>query len=128
METQKPALRFSIQPPGLFYLVACGLLNFDFERGEFQTFEAEVQKWSDDPAFIDMLFVDRKKLKDDLQKNIAEVIAKVMKQWDDENYSRMLEATWGWHIFYLSFVANSLCVTFKPSNLQIPCCIQLLRV
>lgn len=56
MDTPKPALRSSIQPPGLFYLVACGLLNFDFERGDLQTFEAEVQKWSDDPAFMDRLF------------------------------------------------------------------------
>ena len=56
MDTPKPVLRSSIQPPGLFHLVACGLINFDFERGELQTFEAEVQKWSEDLAFKDRLF------------------------------------------------------------------------
>lgn len=39
MDTQKPTLK-----PDLFYLIACCLLNFDFERGEFQAFEAEVHK------------------------------------------------------------------------------------
>jgi len=56
MDTPKPVPKPSIQPPGLFYLVACGLINFDFERGELQTFEAEVQKWSEDLAFKDRLF------------------------------------------------------------------------
>jgi hypothetical protein len=36
--------------------MACGLLNFDLKRGEFQTFEVEIQKWSDNSAFIDKLF------------------------------------------------------------------------
>jgi hypothetical protein len=44
MDTQKPTLRFPIQPHDLFYLIARGLLNFDFEHDEFQTFEAEIQK------------------------------------------------------------------------------------
>jgi hypothetical protein len=57
MDTPKPVLRSSIQPPGLFYLVACGLINFDFKRGELQTFEAEVQKWSEGLAFKNKLFV-----------------------------------------------------------------------
>ena len=38
-----------------------------------------------------------------------------MKQWDDEHYPRLLEATWGWHHFYSSFVANPLCTNFKPT-------------
>ena len=57
----------------------------------------------------------RKLWEEDRQRKIAEVIAKAMKQWDDENYSRLLEATWGWHPFYLSFVANPLCATLRPS-------------
>ena len=38
-----------------------------------------------------------------------------MKQWDDEHYPSLLEATWGWHPFYLSFVANPLCSSFRPA-------------
>ena len=44
MENPKPTLRPPIQPPGLFHLMACGLLTFDLERGEFQAFEDKVQK------------------------------------------------------------------------------------
>jgi hypothetical protein len=35
----------------------------------------------------------RKLWEEDRQRKIAEIIAKAMKQWDDENYSRLLEAT-----------------------------------
>lgn len=56
MDNPKPTLKPPIQPPGLFYLVPCGLLTFDLERDEFQAFEEQVQKWNNDPAFTDMLF------------------------------------------------------------------------
>ena len=56
MDTPKPALRPPIQPPGLFYLMPCGLLRFDLECGEFQAFQDEVQKWQADPAFMDRFF------------------------------------------------------------------------
>ena len=52
MDTPKPSLRPPIQPPGLFYLMACGLLTFDLECGEFQAFQAEVDKWQTDPLFM----------------------------------------------------------------------------
>ena len=38
-----------------------------------------------------------------------------MKQWDDEHYPRLLEATWGWHPFYASFVSNPFSAKFRPS-------------
>ena len=44
MDNPKPTMRPPIQPPGLFHLMACGLLTFDLERGEFRAFEDEVQK------------------------------------------------------------------------------------
>jgi hypothetical protein len=56
MENPKPALRPPIQPPGLFHLMACGLLKFDFEFGEFHAFQEEVTKWQNDPSFMDRLF------------------------------------------------------------------------
>ena len=55
MDTPKPALRPPIQPPGLFYLMPCGLLKFDLECGEFEAFQHEVQKWQNDPSFMDRL-------------------------------------------------------------------------
>ena len=56
MDYPKPALRPPIQPPGLFHLMACGLLNFDLECGEFHAFEEEVEKWQKDPSFMDRLW------------------------------------------------------------------------
>ena len=56
MDTPKPPLRPPIQPPGLFYLMSCGLLAFDLEGGKYVDFEAEVQQWKDGPAFMDRLF------------------------------------------------------------------------
>ena len=56
MDTPKPALRPPIQPPGLYFLIACGLLNLDLEFGEFQGFEGEVNKWVKDPHFLDRLY------------------------------------------------------------------------
>ena len=56
MDTPKPALRPTIQPPGFFHLIPCGLLKCDLEYGEFQEFQDEVQKWQNDPACMDMLF------------------------------------------------------------------------
>ena len=38
-----------------------------------------------------------------------------MKHWDEDHYPRLLEASWGWHLFYLSFVANPLCSSFRPA-------------
>ena len=52
----KPSLRPPIQPPGLFHLMACGLLNFDLDGGEFQAFQAEVEKWQKEPSFMVQLF------------------------------------------------------------------------
>ena len=56
MDNRKSMLKLPIQPPGLFYLVPCGLLTFDLKRDEFQAFEKQVQKWNNDPAFTDRLF------------------------------------------------------------------------
>ena len=36
-----------------------------------------------------------------------------MKRWDDDNYLRMLQVTWSWHLFYPSFVNNLICIIFK---------------
>ena len=46
---------------------------------------------------------------------INDTIARVMREWDDEHYPRLLEATWGWHPFYVSFISNPLNATFRPS-------------
>ena len=56
MDVPKPALRPPIQPPGLFYLLPCGLLTFDLECGEFHAFEEEVANLKNDPAFMDRVF------------------------------------------------------------------------
>ena len=56
MDTTKPALRPPIQPPGLFFLIACGLLKLDLEFGDFQGFQGEVDKWVNDPHFLDRLY------------------------------------------------------------------------
>ena len=56
MDYPKPALRPPIQPPGLYHLMACGLFNFDLEGGDFHAFEEEVEKWQQDPSFLDRLW------------------------------------------------------------------------
>ena len=53
MEIPKPVLKPPLQPPGMFYLLACGLLTFDLENGEFHEFQELVHKWRNDPCFID---------------------------------------------------------------------------
>jgi hypothetical protein len=57
----------------------------------------------------------RKKWDEDRKAKISNAIAKAMKQWDDEHYPRLLEATWGSHPFYVSFVSNPLSLHFRPS-------------
>jgi hypothetical protein len=56
MDTPKPQLRPPIQPPGLFYLMACGLLKFDLECGDMLGFLELVQSWQNDPSFMDRLW------------------------------------------------------------------------
>ena len=56
----------------------------------------------------------RKQWEEDRQAKVSEAIARAMKGWDDEHYPRLLQATWGWHPFYSSFVANPACVDFTP--------------
>ena len=56
MDFPKPVLRPPIQPPGLFYLMACGLLKFDLECGELHEFQQVVNNWQNDPHFIDWLW------------------------------------------------------------------------
>ena len=51
MDTPKPALRPPIQPPGLYYLMQCGLLKFDAKCSEFPAFQEELEAWKNDPAF-----------------------------------------------------------------------------
>lgn len=55
MDRPKPPLRPPMQPPGLFYLLQCGLLKFDLDNGEFQDFEEEVHNWKNSPSFMDRL-------------------------------------------------------------------------
>jgi hypothetical protein len=55
MDTPKPPLRPPVQPPGLFHLLPCGLLNFDLECGSFSDFQQEVDNWKNDPTFMDRL-------------------------------------------------------------------------
>ena len=57
----------------------------------------------------------RKQWEDNRQKKVSAAIAKAMKDWDDEHYPRLLQATWGWHPFYSSFLANPVCVKFIPT-------------
>jgi len=56
----------------------------------------------------------RKQWDEDRQTKVAEAIAVAMKEWDDQHYPRLLQATWGWHPFYVAFVANLMCVDFRP--------------
>ena len=59
----------------------------------------------------------RKQWDDDRNAKISDAIAKAMKQWDDEHYPRLLQATWGWHPFYVTFVSNPLSLQFRPPYL-----------
>ena len=56
MDTPKPSLRPPIQPPGLFHLLACGLMAFDLEHGKFEDFENQVKEWKNHPTFKDRLW------------------------------------------------------------------------
>ena len=56
MDIPKPPLMPPIQAPGLFHLLPCGLLKGDLECGDFQAFQDEVDKWRNDPSFLDRLF------------------------------------------------------------------------
>ena len=57
----------------------------------------------------------RKQWDEDRLARINDTISRVMREWDDEHYPRLLEATWGWHPFYVSFISNPLNATFRPS-------------
>jgi hypothetical protein len=41
------------------------------------------------------LMKERKQWEDNRQKKVTDAIAKAMKQWDDEHYPCLLQATWG---------------------------------
>jgi hypothetical protein len=56
MDIPKPPLRAPLQPPGLYYLLPCGLLKFDEKCGDVQTFEEEVHNWKIVPSFLDRLY------------------------------------------------------------------------
>ena len=56
MDIPKPPLRPPIEPPGLYHLMQCGLLNFDLDFGDFDNFQEEVEGWKKDPGFMDRLF------------------------------------------------------------------------
>ena len=56
----------------------------------------------------------RKQWDDDRHAKVTAAIATAMTQWDEEHYPKLLQATWGWHPFYPSFVANPLCTTARP--------------
>ena len=56
MDNPKPPLRPTIQPPGLYHLIACGLLTIDVEHGKFEDFQQQVQEWKTQPTFKDRLF------------------------------------------------------------------------
>jgi hypothetical protein len=80
----------------------------DIEIGDLITYVKHVFLMRD-------LKKERKEWEDNRQKKVTDAIARAMKQWDDEHYPRLLQASWGWHPFYSSFLANPLCVTFIPS-------------
>ena len=56
MDVPKPPLTPSIQPPPLFYLISCGLLEFDLETGTYEDFEAQIHEWRSARNFMDRLF------------------------------------------------------------------------
>ena len=56
MDVPKPQLMPPIQPPGMFYLMTCGLVKFDLECGELHEFQEMVQMWQSDPSFLDRLW------------------------------------------------------------------------
>ena len=58
--------------------------------------------------------IQRRQWEEDRQAKVTDAIARAMKHWDDEHYPGLLLATWGWHPFYCSFVANPLCASFRP--------------
>ena len=57
MDIPKPQLRPPMQPPGLFHLLPCGLLNVDLDSGDFQAFQEEVDNWRNGGSFLDRLFM-----------------------------------------------------------------------
>lgn len=71
--------------------------------------------------YIEHVFVSRsvqrqrKQWDEERQAKVNAAIASAMKEWDDQHYPRLLEATWGWHLFYPSFVGNPLCSSFRPA-------------
>ena len=56
----------------------------------------------------------RKQWDEERQARVSAAIAGAMKDWDETHYPRLLAATWGWHPFYPTFVANPLCSNFRP--------------
>ena len=46
-----------MQPPGLFHLLPCGLLNVDLDSRDFQAFQEEVDNWRYGGSFLDRLFM-----------------------------------------------------------------------
>ena len=59
--------------------------------------------------------IQRKQWEDTRLQKVSEATAKAMKQWDEQHYPRLLQATWGWHPFYSAFLANPLCAAFIPA-------------
>lgn len=57
----------------------------------------------------------RKQWDDERQLKVSNAIAQAMRQWDEEHYPRLLEAVWGWHPFYPSFICNPLCAKSRPA-------------
>ena len=55
-----------------------------------------------------------KQWEEERQAKVSAAIAGAMKHWDETHYPRLLAATWGWHPFYPTFVANPLCSNFRP--------------
>ena len=61
------------------------------------------------------VFKQRKQWEDERQAKINEAVSRAMKEWDNEHYPRLLEATWGWHPFYAALISNPLSIDFTPS-------------
>ena len=69
----------------------------------------------EDQILMHNVMAKRKQWDDDRAAKFSAAIAMAMTQWDEEHYPRLLQATWGWHSFFPSFVANPLCSSFRPT-------------
>ena len=101
-----------IQPPMTESVVA--VVNKVHDEAALEVEIGALLKYVEHTLIMREVKKERKQWEEDRQGKVTDAIARAMKDWDDENYPLLLQATWGWHPFYSSFVANPLCASFRP--------------